>query len=507
MDRFFKSAFAQRVTQGFRAPISAIAGKLEECMRRIFRCVFISALSALSPLSPAAGGAQNTGQEEGFLRALNSRRSDLDRFFYINNFLLDHREDPGQIYRQFLAFSECELGLYMEAIRDFPVKNALPPGLVIPSPDQWEPEEASEAIASLARNRSIVMVNEAHHDAQTRILTIKLLPKLRELGFRYFAVEALKDIASDMRKRGYPRQSDGSEYIHEPLYGEMLREAIRLGYVIVPYEAHTSDTQGREREQADNIFRRTFKIDRSAKVFVHAGYAHIDKKVSRLGAAHPMAMELAGLTRLEPLTVDQTDIREDLPSLEISSLNLGNNQIKLGKLDRDPAFVSLLRMHSKPAVDAYHQIIDNFHPQRGVVLRSRENGRYWSARPGVYDLSVISPPANTMPTNYDQGSISVRYKDRQILILPPANGGKRPAYLSLGGQRKAVPISADDCSHQVPCLIEAFSPAQSEDAIPYDRYLIIFKQQKSELYLRAGTYRIVASGDKGVVETKLINVE
>ncbi|MGZ7352753.1 hypothetical protein ACXWRV_09360, partial [Streptococcus pyogenes] len=75
----------------------------------------------------------------------------------------------------------------------------------------------------------------------------------------------------------------GSEYLHEPLYGEIVRQAIHLGYTLVPYDSNAQTIAEREAEQASNIYRQVFARDPQARLLVHAGYAHIDKAPGGLG--------------------------------------------------------------------------------------------------------------------------------------------------------------------------------------------------------------------------------
>ncbi|RYG79887.1 hypothetical protein EON77_08555 [bacterium] len=66
------------------------------------------------------------------------------------------------------------------------------------------------------RNR-VLMVNEAHHLPQTRVLSTRLLWGLWKRGYRYLALETLEPGANgvDRRTRAYPRISDGT-YTVEP---------------------------------------------------------------------------------------------------------------------------------------------------------------------------------------------------------------------------------------------------------------------------------------------------
>jgi hypothetical protein len=221
---------------------------------------------------------------------------ELSRYRYFIEAMPHLSEADKLVAQQLLASSEDELGLYSEAVRDFPLRSRLPEKLVLPDATSWQAADALNTIAELARDRRIVMVNEAHHDAHTRELTLALLPRLRAMGFTYFAAEALDERDTSLMKRGYPVRSSGSEYLHEPLYGDIVREAIKLGYVIVPYDSAGATTQNREDGQAKNLYERVLAKDPKARLFVHAGYAHIDKQTGRLGAVKPMAMQLRELS-------------------------------------------------------------------------------------------------------------------------------------------------------------------------------------------------------------------
>lgn len=454
---------------------------------------------------PAFGAPQ--AADSAFLAGLQSHKGEVDRFLYINRYVDSHSGASQNLAKQFLAFSENELGLYSEAIRDFPMRNELPPKVSLPLSDEWRAVDAVEAIADSAVGRRVVMVNEVHHDAHTRLLTQDLLPVLRKAGFKYFAVEALTKDMGPLLATGYPTKASGSEYIQEPIYGDILREAVRLGFILVPYEADSSDPGVRDSEQARNIFRKTFAQDPDARVFVHAGYAHIDKTVGRLGdSVRPMAMELAALSGYSPLSIDQSDVREDSPQAELRSLKAASRQVGNSRVKFDPAFISLLRTAKKTEVDPYHQIIDHFHPRGPVVLKNIKGGRYWSARPQAYDMNVILPLSNRFESNYDLGPIYLESGRERTLVLPPANGGNRPAWLAMDGARRAVAIDAGECRGALPCLVEARYGEESDEAICADRYLFLRRGQKSSLFLRPGQYRIEASSTSGetVVRTVIV---
>ncbi|MEY2261042.1 MULTISPECIES: hypothetical protein [Rhodanobacter] len=273
-----------------------------------FAAALLCLSSMLAPTAIATEAAQPV--THNFFNELRPLPNDLARYQYLHRLMPQLSVDDQMQARQFLAFADANLGLYRAAVSDFPFTNTAPADLIMPTPSHWRGINAVDAIVGLAANRRIVMVNEAHHDPHTRLLTLALLPRLRALGFTHFAAEALDEKDTGLTRRGYPLTVSGSEYMREPLYGEIVREAIRLGFVIVPYESFDKAQQVRETGQANNLYRRVFVADPAARLFVHAGYAHIDKAPGGLGDdVRPMAMELKRLSGFDPLSIDQIRFR------------------------------------------------------------------------------------------------------------------------------------------------------------------------------------------------------
>jgi hypothetical protein len=452
--------------------------------RCLFAAVAVACAMACVRAAPAA--------PRDLLSEIQPLKQDLPRYGYLVAVMPELSKTEQPTAQQLLASTEAELGLYSEAIRDFPLRTRLPAGLTLPKAADWHGVDAVDAIAALARDRRIVMVNEAHHDAHTRELTLDLLPRLRAMGFTYFAAEALDEHDAGLMKRGYPINRSGSEYIHEPLYGDIVREAIRLGYIVVPYDADGSPQQ-REDGEAKNLYERIFAENPQAKLFVHAGYAHIDKQPGRLGPVKPMAMELARLSGIKPLSIDQTDIREEIPRSEELAYHAFLHALKKYETALQPMRPGFGSgpgdLPKRAAANPYSRLISEFHPAHAIVLLRNVDQIPWSARPAVYDLNVILPPANAAPSDYSRGPIVLDIDGRRAAILPPANGGHRPDWLPLGGQRVALPIDSSSCADAYPCLVEAGYAAESADAIPADRYVFLQKA-KNLLYLRPGAYRL-----------------
>lgn len=336
---------------------------------------------------------------------------------------------------QMLAFVEAELGRYDDALTAYPFSPRFSPPQPAPTPSTHDTRAAAPVIAEMARERRIVLVNEAHHDAATRQLTLELLPLLRAGGYTHFAAETLDAGDVDLARRGYPIAATGG-YTKEPLYGDIVRQALRLGYVIVPYESsgHGTNQQAREEGQAAHLKARVFDTAPDARLFVHAGYAHIDKAASpRLWNVDTMAVRLKALTGIDPLSIDQTLLRS------------------WGK-GRESTTATAL--------------IDAFDPQGPSVLIARNGGFAWSAAPQWHDVSVLLPR--------------------------PTFDTARPRWLDLGGAREAWPIPRRLCREVRPCRVEARHRDEPDGAVPADRYAIVEPDDEASLYLRPGRYRVRA---------------
>ncbi|HEV2679655.1 MAG TPA: hypothetical protein VGV14_04075, partial [Rhodanobacter sp.] len=428
------------------------------------RIIFILLCLAIFP-APTAIAQSFTPAAIAMFHGLQQQSNDLTRYVYLVNLLPKLPVSDRTIAMQMLSSIEDELGLYNEAIRDFPLKSHVYADMVLPLPGEWKSADAADVIVKLAADRRIVLLNEAHHDAHTRQLTVALLPRLRKLGFNYFAAEALVDKDIELMQRGYPTKASGTEYLYEPSYGDIVREAIKLGFKIVPYDVDHGTTQERETGQASNLYKKVFAKDPDARIFIHAGYAHIDKAKGRLGNTQPMAMRLQQLTGIEPLSIDQTEFREQIPS--------------------EP--------------DAYQQLAKDFAPNGPIVLVNRTTGKPWSAHPDLYDVNVILPPTGqgAVESGYTQPSAIIHDMVRAQPMLAHFVNTRRPEWLTLHNERFPFTISTSLCKVTVPCVVEAHYVDESNDAIAADRYAFMQGDTVSKLYLRPGRYRLRAWDVRG----------
>ncbi|HYP49796.1 MAG TPA: hypothetical protein VEQ34_02560, partial [Pyrinomonadaceae bacterium] len=186
--------------------------------------------------------------------------------------------------------------------------------------------DAVAAIDSIADRQQVIMINEEHRTPFHRAVTLELLAKLYAKGFRYFAAETVDESDAELNKRGYPIRSTGF-YTADPVYGDVIRTALKLGYKIVPYESMDMSCKApennpefcndqRERGQAQNLYDRILKNDPKAKIFVHVGRGH-NSKAPISETFNFMAYYFKQLSKIEPFTIDQLRFSErGNPALE-----------------------------------------------------------------------------------------------------------------------------------------------------------------------------------------------
>lgn len=360
----------------------------------------------------------------------------------------NHERAFQVIFGQYLSWFQTFIGDYPGAAASFSIAQP-------PQPDDgpsplsggYHAQSAADVILRLAKDRNAVFFNEAHSAPITRTLTIELLSKLRAEGFNYFAAETLYDNDPGLQKRGYPTPKSGF-YINEPLYGEMLRTAIKLGFKIIPYDVEDAGVGNpRERAGAKNLAK-IFKHDPNARLVVDAGFAHIQKTGKYLGG-RSMAEFFHEITDIDPLCIEQT----------------------------------MMIQHARPDQDHpyYRAVLEAVNPKQPIVFVA-SGDKTWTLKPKKYDMSVIFPAIK--------------------------DDGTRPDWLALDGLRVAYPINSDLCHKKFPCLVQAFYANEGDSAVAADRAMLDVVDPttgiaqriltdhgnaKSELFLQPGKYRVIAT--------------
>ncbi len=178
---------------------------------------------------------------------------------------------------------------------------------------EYKPISAKKYILDSLSHANFLLFNEVHYIAQSRAFVRDLLPNLYQKGYRYLALEdlvAAQDSAITARK--YPDKISGY-YLNDPIYAELVREALRLGYKLITYEdtvdCINSDPifcmNSRDLNEAKNLLNSLKKLPK-AKTIVLAGYDHINKQ-TEFNWKH-MVQSLQELSGSECISIDQTTL-------------------------------------------------------------------------------------------------------------------------------------------------------------------------------------------------------
>ena len=366
------------------------------------------------------------------LREAGEQGNELSELMLLRRMRVELAEE-GDLVRQVLSLftmnRTTELGNYAEALVLGDEDGGRPrPGRSADTMAEAEPLDALEVLPAMTEGVPIVMINEAHHVPQHRAFSIQLLRALRPLGFTHFAAETLFEGDTELNERGYPTKATGA-YIAEPLYADLVRIALELGYVVVPYEA-AHGAPDRELGQATNLITRILDEEPDARVLVHAGYAHIEE-TGVIAGARTMCEQLKEITGIDPLTIDQTAMSE----------------------------------HSAPEREhpVYRHVTE--YPLPAPTVFVEPDGRAWSLDPEKWDVSLFHPR-----TVYERG---------------------RPTWLAMGELRRPFALppepfeSLENGKHY---LVRARAADEPAEAIPLDRIEVVGGRPVPALYLPAGEF-------------------
>ncbi len=284
-----------------------------------------------------------------------------------------------------------------------------------------------------AKNRRVIMINEAFSKPLHRAFTLSLLEDLYRQGFHYLAMEMLDNFSNHTLDKvtmhtGY--------YAGEPVASELIRQALSIGYTLVSYEdtaAGDHTASQRDSIQAANIYA-VIQQDSTAKILVHASYEHISKKPGANGYI-PMALAFRRMSGIDPLTIDQTDMTEE-------------SNFAYGRVIYQ-AYIARFPL-TEPSI----ALVDG----NPINVTDKD----------LYDLCVIHPP-----TTYKDG---------------------RPEWLSLGGTRKPVTLKPPTAGVY---LVQGYYQNEFElnnntawNLVPADQTYITNGKNSYMLYLRKGKYKI-----------------
>lgn len=305
-------------------------------------------------------------------------------------------------------------------------------------------EEGVAAIVRAARDRQIVMINEAHHVQRHRAFSLLVARALRRIGFDTFAAEAFAPDAPRLLKGGAPTAEAG-EFLRDPFFGDLARQVVKIGYRPVAYEIEKAPegddiyavVNSRDQMEAENLVARVLKENPKARILIHCGFSHVTKTWDRVKDGRELAWLAARLKRLtgiDPLTVDQVG------GTEGSDLD-----------------------HSSPE---YRFAVEKGWLNRPLAFR-RPQGDYGAYGPwrGKVDLQVFHPPTRMV------------------------HG--RPDWTAMGGYRSPRPVDPKLVPTQGSVLLQAFLASEPADAIPMDQVVLRAGTEAPALMLPRGKFRLV----------------
>lgn len=158
-----------------------------------------------------------------------------------------------------------------------------------------------DEISQLAKNNSVIILNEDHYYPKHRIFAMQLLDVLKLNGFTNISLEAFTE-----NDKFTPNYSNGF-YTGEPYFAHFIRKAKEMGFIITGHES-TDNNIDRELGQAKNIAK-IFDQNSKAKIFVYVGHSHIEKGNN---GKKWMAQYFKEQTNIDPITINQVSICADL---------------------------------------------------------------------------------------------------------------------------------------------------------------------------------------------------
>lgn len=178
--------------------------------------------------------------------------------------------------------------------------------------EKYTKVNAVDYIVEEAKKHRITIINEAHHSSLHRVFTKSLLQNLYDEGYRNLGLEALSNrpyLDSLLNSRKYPIFDTGY-YTKEVQFGNLIREALEIGYNVFAYESTDENAMGkfREIEQAKNIVK-VIEQKPNEKFLIHCGFAHVyEGDYERWEKT--MTGRIKEYTGINPLTINQVQFSE-----------------------------------------------------------------------------------------------------------------------------------------------------------------------------------------------------
>ena len=404
----------------------------------LFLCLSGSYTSNSQKISPDSLQQLLRTTPKNFYKQLNQLRSLEDQFKEIEN---EYFED--------LALLNSFCGNYQETFKFWFKKESNYVGLPLDSVtfSKYRPISAKTLMDSIAKNNQIVILNEGHHIPQNRASTMYFLETFYKNGFRYIAMESVKSLDSTLNQRKYPITGKTGYYFTEPCYGDLARQALKMGFTVIPYEYEKRAKTMIEREegQADNVIKNLLKDNPKAKLLMHVGYSHGVKfepdPVMKLAMMGYFLKQKSGI---EPFVIGQENETER-----------ANHTVE------SPYYVYATKKYSITEPTFF----------------VKNDGKLWANN--YFDACLFSPRSI--------------YKN------------SRPTWLNWSGKKKEYLFDISKINTQTPFLIQGFLEEELPNGVPIDQIEIMNKTENKALLLYSGKYviRVLNTNGEMVSEEKI----
>ncbi len=320
------------------------------------------------------------------------------------------------------------------------------------------PVDAREHIIELTKNEKALFFNEYPDHPQNRAFVSTMLDDFFAAGFTYFFLEDVVASDKELNNRAYPVINSGY-YVKDPVYGDLIRQAMQKGFEIVSYEPTKAQV-----EKAMSIIKRTakfsdpallrqtakdwaramninriYKKNPTAKIVVLTSRGNI-KEVNSNGFK-TMASWFQTFTKIDPLTIDQRTFTEKCKS------------------DEDPLYG--IRTVKEPTIFFY---------KNNAFVKQEEN--------------TITESTG-------------KFVDLQIYFPRSSFRNDRPTWLEMDGYRLHQEVNPDKYGMSTPCMIMAFK--KDEDmtfAVPMDAIEVGNTGTRISLLLPIGSYTLLLNDGK-----------
>lgn len=312
---------------------------------------------------------------------------------------------------------------------------------LIPPEDSWhqkndcskEGRPALAGIRDLAKDHTLVIINESHSRPRHRAFIAEVVEMLWADGFTHYAAETLS--LEGAKEPIGPAMVGQGWYIHDPVFARMLEDIRASGMVLIAYEQRedqASTDEGasieeiiavREEAQALNLIDAALGEAPETRMVIHVGYGHADEVRDRDFAA--MAARLKEKTGIDPLTIDLTACAasgseplltanlEDRPVMEWSGMDVAVQF-------PETVFTANRPDYRRSAETRDIAVPDSLRPAEGlVIIEARRTGDGDEVVP--IDRLLLRPGEDSIPLILPLGDYMVAAFNGEGLVAGPVS--------------------------------------------------------------------------------------